>query len=248
MYLDQQEVFNKLPDEYAGKLIKHIFSYVNGEEVDEQDLVIEVAFSPIKQALKRDLKKWSKALEQRSQAGKASAKKRAERKMEKYNDNERSSTVVESRSTKKTVSENENVSVSVSVNDSVSDKDIKKPLSTKADLAREVFDYWVEVMGKTKGSKFNDKRKRAVSARLKEGYTAEELKEAVLGCSMTPYNMGDNPQHQVYDDLELICRDGSKVERFRGNSVVKQNPVAQFGSAAVQTINEIKDLDFGFGD
>ena len=54
LYLDQKELFDSLPDEIAGKLIKHIFSYVNCEEPTSDDLIINVAFASIKQSLKRD--------------------------------------------------------------------------------------------------------------------------------------------------------------------------------------------------
>jgi len=50
LYLDQQALFNKLPDEIAGKLIKHIFSYVKCEHTELNDLVLEIAFEGIKQA------------------------------------------------------------------------------------------------------------------------------------------------------------------------------------------------------
>ena len=108
LYLDQQELFNKLPDEIAGKLIKHIFSYVNLEKPEAEDLLLEVAFSSIKQTLKRDLNKWESQLKQRSLAGKKSAEKRA-------NEKQRKATTVESRSTNPTVSVSDSVSVSVSV-------------------------------------------------------------------------------------------------------------------------------------
>lgn len=58
LYTDQQGVFNQLPDEIAGKLIKHIFSFVNDENPLCDDLLLTIAFEPIKQALKRDLRKY----------------------------------------------------------------------------------------------------------------------------------------------------------------------------------------------
>jgi hypothetical protein len=58
LYCDQQGVFNKLPDEMAGKLIKHIFAYVNDENPPCDDLLLSIAFEPIQQSLKRDLKKY----------------------------------------------------------------------------------------------------------------------------------------------------------------------------------------------
>jgi len=58
LYCDQQGVFNKLPDEIAGKLIKHIFAYVNDENPPCDDLLLTIAFEPIKTRLKRDLRKY----------------------------------------------------------------------------------------------------------------------------------------------------------------------------------------------
>lgn len=66
MYIDQKWIFNKLPDEKAGQLIKHIFSYVNDENPQTNDLIISIAFEPIKQQLKRDLIKRKKKCEKNS--------------------------------------------------------------------------------------------------------------------------------------------------------------------------------------
>lgn len=58
LYADQQSIFSKLPDDVAGKLIKHIFSYVNDENPETDDLILNIAFEPIKLQLKRDLEKY----------------------------------------------------------------------------------------------------------------------------------------------------------------------------------------------
>lgn len=58
LYADQIDIFNELPDEMAGKLVKHIYRYVNDEDPKTDDLVIRIAFAPIKAQLKRDLQKW----------------------------------------------------------------------------------------------------------------------------------------------------------------------------------------------
>jgi len=57
LYIDQMGTFNKLEDEQAGKLIKHIFMYCNDED-PKGDFITELAFESIKQSLKRDLKKY----------------------------------------------------------------------------------------------------------------------------------------------------------------------------------------------
>ena len=69
LYCDQQGVFNKLPDEIAGKLIKHIFAYVNDENPPCDDLLLSIAFEPIKTQLKRDLVKYVDYIEKQSVNG-----------------------------------------------------------------------------------------------------------------------------------------------------------------------------------
>jgi len=69
LYTDQREVFDELSDQDAGRLIKHIFSYVNDENPITEDLLLKVAFLPIKTQLKRDLKMWDEKKQQRAEAG-----------------------------------------------------------------------------------------------------------------------------------------------------------------------------------
>jgi hypothetical protein len=69
LYTDQREVFDELSDQDAGRLIKHIFSYVNDENPSTEDLLLKVAFLPIKTQLKRDLKIWDEKKQQRAEAG-----------------------------------------------------------------------------------------------------------------------------------------------------------------------------------
>jgi len=146
LYLDQQELFNKLPDEVAGKLIKHIFSYVNCENPEANDLLLDVAFSTIKQTLKRDLAKWQTHIQQRVEAGKKSAAKRA-------NDKQRNSTTVKVRST------NPTDSVNVSVSDSVSE--VIKHLN-------------IVINSKYKTS--TKSHIENISARLNDGHSVNDLK------------------------------------------------------------------------
>lgn len=111
-YSDWYGIFKALPDEVAGKLIKHIFSYVNDENPTTDDYVINALFEPIKNALKRDLIKWENERQQRSDAGKKSAKLRSQRNL----------TSVETRSTNLNETERnstDNVNVNVNVNDNV---------------------------------------------------------------------------------------------------------------------------------
>jgi hypothetical protein len=76
LYADQKALFEQLPNEKAGELIKFIFSYVNDENPITEDIIINLAFTPIKQQLKRDLVKFLEIKEKRSEAGKIGMAKR----------------------------------------------------------------------------------------------------------------------------------------------------------------------------
>lgn len=120
LYSDLIHTVSKLPNEKAGELFKHILEYVNDANPTTKDLLIQIAFEPIKQSLKRDLKKWGDGSEDRIEkarkAGLASAEARRLKKLE----STKSNSVVEN-PTKSTVSVSVSVSDSVTVNDNVSD-------------------------------------------------------------------------------------------------------------------------------
>jgi hypothetical protein len=144
-YSDWYGMFKALPDEVAGKLIKHIFSYVNDENPTTEDFVINALFEQVKSTLKRDLKKWEEQQEQRKQAGIRSAEVRKQ-----------NATLVNARSLSSTVS------VSGNVNDNVNDNVIKnkESLETRSlafketlrpfinkfgvDMVKNFYGYWSE--------------------------------------------------------------------------------------------------------
>ena len=68
-YCEWIEVFEELSDEDAGKLIKHIFKYVNDQDPKADNPLVKLAFIPIKQHLKRDLKKYETYIEKQRANG-----------------------------------------------------------------------------------------------------------------------------------------------------------------------------------
>lgn len=96
-----------------------------------------------------------------------------------------------------------------------------EPTGGPADL---VFEHWRTVLAKNSRTAFDAKRKGAVKARLKDGYTVEDLKRAIDGCSKTPHNQGNNDRGEKFDDLELICRNASNVDRFKRNAEHPPSP------------------------
>lgn len=78
LYTDLIKVVEKLPDEIAGKLFKIILRYVNDLEVCIDDLLLEIAFEPIKLQLKRDLIKYKKIQDRSRENGKKGGRPKKE--------------------------------------------------------------------------------------------------------------------------------------------------------------------------
>ena len=57
-YRDWKEIFESLEDKDCAELIRHIFKYVNDENPETKNPIVNAVFIPIKLILKRDLKKW----------------------------------------------------------------------------------------------------------------------------------------------------------------------------------------------
>lgn len=113
LYADQIGLFELLSDEEAGVLIKHIFNYVNDKNPVLDNKIIELAFIPIKQQLKRDLIKWTEFREKQSVNGKLGGRPKKPKPL-----NENPSLL---KNTQKSLTVNVNDNVNVTVNDNVND-------------------------------------------------------------------------------------------------------------------------------
>lgn len=78
-------------------------------------------------------------------------------------------------------------------------------------LVRLVFDCWREVH-KHPDAKLVSDRRAKIQARLRDGYTGEQLCAAIRAAKLDPFLMGENDRHKVYDDLASLLKTGSKVE------------------------------------
>ena len=156
-------------------LIKHIYAYCNDEE-PKGDFVTELAFESIKQALKRDLRKFEDVKVKRSEAGKKSAEVRKKQKSTKST----SVKSVQQSSTKSTVSVNDSVNVNVSVNEKVNDI-LKRKQSFRQSLTdfnkenlnkypKQLFIdfemYWTEHGPKDKKMRFEKEKTFGIASRL----------------------------------------------------------------------------------
>lgn len=118
-----------------------------------------------------------------------------------------------------------------------SDSPIHMSKSASADVGI-IFEFWKDVL-KHPTSKLTPERKRYITARLKDGYTVEQIKSAILGCQSSPHHMGENERATIYDDLTLICRSGSKLEQFIGYGSTKGNGPKEKGSIGRDNPNKV---------
>jgi uncharacterized phage protein (TIGR02220 family) len=194
LYVDQKDLWNKLPDEIAGKLIKHIYSYVSDENPTSNDLIVEIAFEPIKQQLKRDLKLFEEKRVKRSEAGIAGANKRWQ---EIANDSKRISSIAK-------IADNVNVNDNVNVIDNID------------------YQALLEFVNKSFGRNFKvvgDKIQRSYKARLKDGYKKEDIMNAIKNCKENPYHKENNYQ---YCTPEFFSR-AETLDKYADRTIVTES-------------------------
>jgi len=71
----------------------------------------------------------------------------------------------------------------------------------------DVYEHWIRETGHKPRS--HGERRQLIRIRLEQGYTVEELKQAVSGCANSTWHVQNG-----FDDITLICRSGQKVEQF----------------------------------
>jgi hypothetical protein len=162
LYSDAIHTVEKLSDKDAGQLLKHLLRYVNDQNPTTENPLVEIAFEPIKQQLKRDLVKFEDVKGKRSEAGKAGAIKRWQ---DIANANKRIQTIA-------------NIAVNDNVNVNVISKDIYKrkqefasQLTSFVDtygkqMIRDFYDYWTEHGEKDKKMRYEKQTSFNLDARL----------------------------------------------------------------------------------
>lgn len=142
-YSDWKTIFDELPDEDAGKLIKHIFAYVNDENPKSDSILIRAVFATIKITLKRDLEKWEKTSLIRSESGRLGGLRSGETRQSKQYINEANeANASKLKQTRSKTKQNEHDSVSVS--DSVNDNEKKKIVNFTPPKIEDVILYFQE--------------------------------------------------------------------------------------------------------
>jgi hypothetical protein len=96
-----------------------------------------------------------------------------------------------------------------------------------------VFAHWQKRCNHPK-ARLTPERAGKIMARLKQGYSVDDLLAAVDGCASSAFHSGTNETGAVYDDIELICRNGSNVERFAAMAGARFEPAPSTPEAQAQ--------------
>jgi hypothetical protein len=176
LYADQKAIFEQLPNDKAGELIKFIFSYVNDENPETDDLIIKLGFTPIQQQLKRDLVKYEETKEKRSEAGKAGANKRWQNIT---NDSKRINDIAK-------------IADNVNVNDNVIDNN-KEHIDFQAllEVINFSFSRKFEMINEVTQKKFNKL--------LKDGYKKQNILFAIKNCANDTFHKENNYKYCTPD-------------------------------------------------
>jgi len=156
LYCDIIHTVEKLDNDQAGKLFKHILDYVNDKDPHTNEMITIIAFEPIKQMLKRDLKKYDTIRE-----------KNKENALKRWN---------------ASASNNKPTDTKNADSDSDSDSDIllmdirKQKFKTQlvpyvdiygSDCLNDFYHYWAEHGEKDKKMRFEKEKTFGISARLR---------------------------------------------------------------------------------
>jgi uncharacterized phage protein (TIGR02220 family) len=219
LYADYIHTAENLPDDVAGRLYKTILRYVNDQSPAIEELVLKVAFEPIKQQLKRDLKEWEKTLEDKSNSGRIGNLKRwnkdlYEKVSQKQLTLEAAEIIAESRrgshSDKSDTVATKPIA-NIAVNDTVT--------VNVNDIYNNVVLAFERVTGK-KNIKLNDSRKNLINGRLKEGYKLEDF-EKVFKVKNAEWK--NNNDMKKYLTLETLLQASKFTKYLEQGETVESN-------------------------
>ena len=168
LYCDLIHTVKQMPKEKAGELFMHILEYVNDLEPNTDDLIIQLTFEPIRQSLKRDLEKYERT--------RMKNKENAEKRWNKNN-----ATVCDR------IPPNAKNADSDNVSDNVNDNVINNNTINFDKLL-----LFLNSLTKRNFKIINEATKKKYLARLKEGYTNNDIANAMKNAVNSEYHKENN--------------------------------------------------------
>jgi len=200
LHLDSLSVLDELTNEQAGILFKAIRDYNSGKE-PELDFAMRMAFIPFKNQFERDLKTYNNTCERnRNNGAKGGRPKKP---------TETQETQVVFEKPKKADNKNDNKN----------DNDIN--YQALLEFVNKTFDRNFKVV--------NDSVKKKYKSLLKQGYSKEQITNAIKNCKSNKYHIENNYQ---YCTLEFFSR---------AETIDKYSDVSEIDNSKVYTPNIIHE-------
>lgn len=226
LYTDLIHTVNKMPNDKAGELFKHILSYVNDLNPETEDLIIQLTFEPIKQQLKRDLLKYKESIIDKSNAGKLGNLKRWHKDLyDKVINNQleldNALNIAESRKVSHTDKVQSQPIAEIAVNDNVNVNDINNNIIESFD-----FDGLLVFINSTFGKSFkliNDKVKKKYKALIKQGYDKKQIIQAMVNAKENSYHKETGYQYctpEFFSRTETIDKYSEVAVKQKSNNVI----------------------------
>jgi hypothetical protein len=218
VYTDWISTFELLSDDEAGKLIKHFFRYVNDQDPQPPDRLIEILFEPIKTTLKRDLNKWEVRAERARENGLRGGRPKTENNPEEptrlFLDEKKPVSVSVSDSVSVSVSVKENNSLTTILTDSsiVQKFDFKKSLLS-LNVPENIVNDWIKVRKNKKATNTETAFKKIVNEIAKAKITPSEAIQLCVERSWSGFQsdwyLNDKQQKPKNYDDNFKREDGS---------------------------------------
>ena len=195
LYCDIRNTVVKLPPQKQAELFMLILDYVNDLDPETDDLLLQIAFEPIKLQLKRDLKKWNSLREKRSEAGKIGGLKSGETRSANSKQNEANEA---SASTPKQNEANEAVTVTATATATATENAtvIETEILLKKE-PKEGIDFLkllncINVTFSKKFKVINEAARKKFNARLKDGYSKDDILNAITNSAKDQFHQESN--------------------------------------------------------
>jgi len=248
LYKNWGKSINKLSDEEAGKLIKSIFTYVQGREKTEFDeLATEMIFDIIVDSLERDLEKYKKTVKRNQENGKKGGRPRKPEVITETQNNPVGFKESEGlkKIPKKADIDNDNGIDNVNDIDNVKDKDIEEPLvgnkvsnnSQSNELIKEVVNH-LNLINNSKYKHTTDNTRKHIKARINDGYTFDDFK---LVIEYKVYEWKNDEKMRKFIRPETLF--GSKFESYLQNAHIALQKNADSNQSIIDEIMEMKELE-----
>lgn len=216
LYTDYINQIELLDVDQRGVLFTAIMYYSSGAEIPEMDAVTAMAFSFIKTQLDKDSEKYNKTVESRREAGKKGGRPPKE---EKNSDNSENQTKAKKANgfsenqTKAKKPDNDNEYVNDNVNENVNENDNENEVIRYQQIADMYNDTCVSFPRLTK---LSERRRKAIRARLKAGYTLDDFQRLFELAESSEFLKGGNGRNW-YATFDWLIQDGNMAKVLDGN-------------------------------